>query len=629
MHPDAKHFVESEKQFHLGKLVTEQFHPLTLDLSQTAQTDAAAGLRKLLAVDRDVLARLREWAHTGQAEAMAADVVQALEGGGRVFFAGCGATGRLSILLDQAWRRFWQDIKTRAPGLAARLPDWQDRSASVMSGGDYALIRSVEGYEDYAAFGRRQMQDRGVAPGDALFAITEGGETSFVIGAAWQGVDTGARVSFVYNNPGHCLADIRRSAEIIADRRVRDVCIHTGPMAISGSTRMQATTTEMAVAGCALEIALDQLVRGRAGAEGLAQAGRPLASAAESAESFGRLLAALNTEENVAALTDLTLFERDIYAAKGMTTYIADSFALDLLTDTTERSPTFLAPPFRKRGDEGAAPSWFFLVLPQPDAESAWRRMLRRDLNPIDWTRDDIAVMLGGEAARMKSMPRLDRNEILRFDISEAGAAHRLRSAGDGLAVFVDGRDPGEAQRLKAAFSRLVQDRAVQARVVFVGTEAEYAGLRGVVESFPGRPRVLKLLLPDEPGLLGFARRLGLKMAMNAVSTLTMTLLGRVLGNCMIWVSPSNKKLYDRATRYVAQLAGSSYHDACSAVYHVMDRLRPRQAAGQETPSPVLLAAVALLAKAEPAQAEALLAASLAKGESADALLGRLKKGAG
>ncbi|HRU06599.1 MAG TPA: hypothetical protein P5137_12595, partial [Candidatus Brocadiia bacterium] len=352
-------------------------------------------------------------------------------------------------------------------------------------------------------------------------------------------------------------------------------------------------------------------------------------SAAESAESFGRLLAALNSEENVAALTDIVLFERDIYAARGMTTYIADSFALDLLTDTTERSPTFLAPPFRKQGDEGAAPSWFYLVLPQPNAEAAWRRMLRRDLNPIDWTQDDIAAMLGNEAARMKSMPRLDRKEILRFDISEAGAAHRLRSPGDGLVVFVDGRDPGEAPRLKAAFGRLVQGRPVQARVVFVGAKAEYAGLRGELESFSGKPRLLKLLLPDEPGLLGLSRRLGLKMAMNAVSTLTMTLLGRVLGNCMIWVSPSNKKLYDRATRYVAQLSGASYADACSAVFHVMDHLRPRQAAGQETPSPVLLAAVALLAKADPAQAEAVLAASLASGESADALLGRLKKSAG
>ena len=38
-----------------------------------------------------------------------------------------------------------------------------------------------------------------------VFAITEGGETSFVIGTAWEGLERGARVAFVYNNPDDVL----------------------------------------------------------------------------------------------------------------------------------------------------------------------------------------------------------------------------------------------------------------------------------------------------------------------------------------------------------------------------------------------------------------------------------------
>ena len=75
---------------------------------------------------------------------------------------------------------------------------------SVMAGGDYALIKSVEGFEDFAPFGRKQIADLGVAGGDMVFAITEGGETSFVIGTAWQALEAGARVAFVYNNPDEC-----------------------------------------------------------------------------------------------------------------------------------------------------------------------------------------------------------------------------------------------------------------------------------------------------------------------------------------------------------------------------------------------------------------------------------------
>ena len=46
-----------------------------------------------------------------------------------------------------------------------------------MAGGDYALIKSVEGFEDFAAFGKKQIGDLGVSSKDVVFAITEGGET--------------------------------------------------------------------------------------------------------------------------------------------------------------------------------------------------------------------------------------------------------------------------------------------------------------------------------------------------------------------------------------------------------------------------------------------------------------------
>src|SRR6266566_2632827 len=121
--------------------------------------------------------------------------------------------------------------------------EFEDRAFSVMAGGDFALIKAVEGFEDFAQFGRKQMADLGVSGKDIVFAITEGGETSFVIGTAWKGVEAGAKVYFVYNNPEEILCQhVQRSRDIIEDARIQKINLTTGPMAITGSTRMQATT---------------------------------------------------------------------------------------------------------------------------------------------------------------------------------------------------------------------------------------------------------------------------------------------------------------------------------------------------------------------------------------------------
>jgi N-acetylmuramic acid 6-phosphate (MurNAc-6-P) etherase len=141
--------------------------------------------------------------------------------------------------------------------------EFENRTFSVMAGGDYALIKSVEGFEDFSAFGRKQLRDLDVRAGDVVFAITEGGETSFVIGTAWEGVASGAKVYFVYNNPDEILCrQVERSREIIEDPRIEKINLTTGPMAIAGSTRMQATSIQLCVLLTILEMVVQELVGG-------------------------------------------------------------------------------------------------------------------------------------------------------------------------------------------------------------------------------------------------------------------------------------------------------------------------------------------------------------------------------
>ena len=78
--------------------------------------DIAAALKLLFDVDADVIGKFREFVDSGRAAEIKETLVEALENGGRIFFTGCGSTGRLSILLDSVWRDFWQQQRQRRFG---------------------------------------------------------------------------------------------------------------------------------------------------------------------------------------------------------------------------------------------------------------------------------------------------------------------------------------------------------------------------------------------------------------------------------------------------------------------------------------------------------------------------------
>ena len=104
----SEDFLKISSQFKLGSLVTESSHPVTANLSEVAKKDIAAALNLLFEADGDVVKKFREFAQSGKAEAIKNTILQSLKNGGKIFFTGCGSTGRLSLLLDSIWRDFWQ-----------------------------------------------------------------------------------------------------------------------------------------------------------------------------------------------------------------------------------------------------------------------------------------------------------------------------------------------------------------------------------------------------------------------------------------------------------------------------------------------------------------------------------------
>src|SRR5258707_8389240 len=153
----AEEFLRISDQFQLGVLTTESSHPVTANLSETAGKDIAAALGLLFEVDLDVVRKYREFIESDRAQSIHSAMLQSLKNGGRLFFTGCGSTGRLSIQLVSIWRDFWQRQRARGLASSPSAEEFEDRAFSVMAGGDFALIKAVEGFEDFTAFGKKQI----------------------------------------------------------------------------------------------------------------------------------------------------------------------------------------------------------------------------------------------------------------------------------------------------------------------------------------------------------------------------------------------------------------------------------------------------------------------------------------
>ncbi len=580
-------FLKVSGQFKLGVLVTEASHPVTAHLSEVARTDVAGALKLLFEVDGDVVRKFREFVASGRAGQIKAVVLRTLEQGGRIFFTGCGSTGRLSILLDSVWRDYWQNAGPKAGG-AAGSP-YENRTFSVMAGGDYALIKSVEGFEDFAAFGRQQMADLSVSAKDVVFAITEGGETSFVIGTAWAGVEAGAKVYFVYNNPDDILCEhVERSREVIQEPRIEKINLTTGPMAITGSTRMQATSIQL----CVLLTVMEMVVRDLTGQPAADVPGLFLAE-------LEAAWAGLQAPEFLQALASLVLLEENTYRSGSKSSYFAGRLGIDVLTDTTERSPTYCTPPFRKFDDELATESWAYLFLAEDWTDKAWEAILKRKPRCVEWRPDAIRALVPEDAVERtrEIVEKISSTELMRYKIGSNGLRYRPLVVGDCAVAVMSAQEKPGAQKFQLKQLELAGSSRSHTALLYFGAERPET-LRTAAETCTWVP------VPRSGLLLDGVTRLAVKLVLNALSTCTMVRLGRVMGNYMVWVVPSNLKLIDRATRYISRLTELDYIAANRLLFEVVAHVEPRMKADQAYPPVVRMAVLRAREKLTNEQAE-------------------------
>jgi N-acetylmuramic acid 6-phosphate etherase len=203
--------------------------------------------------------------------------------------------------------------------------------------------------------------------------------------------------------------------------------------------------------------------------------------------------------------------------------------AMTVLTDTTERAPTFNLAAFDSRAEAQATASWVYLCLPMAhDARKAWELLLSRKPKALNWP--EFAVT--------------DSAYLYGFDFSQQIKVWR-------------------AEKL--------------------GTQPQHA-----LNIYPYQQGFIWQLGPHKaqfgyghlPLLL---QQLALKVLLNNHSTLVFGRIGFYEGNLMTSLSPSNYKLLDRAIRYVGYLwqqqggAALNYHQLADCVLAELPGLLPAE----------------------------------------------------
>ena len=148
--------------------------------------------------------------------------VSSVKNGGRIFYVGAGTSGRLGVL----------DASEIPPTFSAS----NDIFIGIISGGDKALRKSVEGAEDSEDAGLGDIEHFNLDEKDTVIGISCSGAASYVISALDHANEKGAKTVYLVTNPSpHLMTNVNTL-----------ICIDTGPEIITGSTRMKAgTATKM------------------------------------------------------------------------------------------------------------------------------------------------------------------------------------------------------------------------------------------------------------------------------------------------------------------------------------------------------------------------------------------------
>src|SRR6266567_425451 len=150
-------------------------------------------------------------------------IVGAIRNGGRLIYVGAGSSGRMGML----------DAAECPPtfGTSPKLVH------ALIAGGRRAITEAVEGAEDSARAGERDLRAKKLTRRDVVVGIAASGTTPYVLGALKYAGKRGAMTVAVTSN---LRMPVGRLAKIV-------IAPEVGPEVLTGSTRLKAGTSQKMV----------------------------------------------------------------------------------------------------------------------------------------------------------------------------------------------------------------------------------------------------------------------------------------------------------------------------------------------------------------------------------------------
>ena len=490
-----KIFWEQCDKFKSHPLETELPNTDTHDLSDLAKTDLIKGIKAIQNVDVKAIIKMDEY--SSQLQQLQNQINTVFSNNKKVLICGCGASGRLAVSIEYLWR-------------TAGLENKRNNVVGFLAGGDNAMIKSLEGFEDIEDYGVKQLLEAGFEDGDLLISATASGESPFILAATEYASKTSIKPWFLHCNTNNALKG-RIKKHVIYNPDVISLGLFVGQMALTGSTRMQATTALM------LGIGL------------------PLFS--KNISDDINKLAAFVDNIDMSPLKSIIEKEANIYKNNEYIFYDTDpSYGITVLTDTTERAPTFNLAPFESQLNEKITPSWCYLLFSETDdVKQAWHQLLGREPRTLNWNKETSIEQLYG------------------FDFSSKIIEYR-----NGYAT------PSHYFSIKKTSDKLV--------INFEEITAEF----------------------DISGLSFLLEQAVLKLLLNTSSTLMLGRLGYYTGNLMTSLYPSNSKLIDRTIRYIDFLVTKRsgkvipYNSLANYMFKELKQLKPNESIVLRTVNKIL-----------------------------------------
>jgi N-acetylmuramic acid 6-phosphate etherase len=586
--PESFDYIRNRAQFFQDQLTTESRHPKTLNFSQKIVEDLQSGFRQILSVEEDIEKKLIELAQAPEPlENLARALEKAILGGNRIYIYGSGASGRLATQMESTfWRPFWERVK--AAGKLSEKIDFlkvgpiENRLIGEMTGGDKALLGSMDSLEDLMLMGWLQMQERSIERGDVIICVAEDGETPAAIGAlqgvldlwkngpSFQSREARQKLFFIYNNPEKELLLFDRSRNILEEPGITKVNLTTGPQSITGSTRLQASTINTLVLGHVLQAALFRSLQRFLSKKEMAKIGfSEEFILPEKLTEYSSVLKEIRS--GLPLLAEFTRLEIQVNIEGGFTTYFSHLGFFSVLNDLSGRILDFHLPPF----DSIEAPtrmSKIQLWTGAAGSEEAWKSLLGRPfrgLNPSRYLKP-IGDVVADPYLKRKALESLknsgpEQSSNYDFSLTARNLTHFGPSSGDlGVCVLVSPEEPdyGKITSDMTSFMRLFSAENRRLAILWITDKPEKdveKTIQAVLESAAVSVDViLTVRIDGHNDPLGVNRQVALKVLLNSHSSAVMAGLGKITGNYLTHVSPANFKLLGRATHVLQSLVNDT-----------------------------------------------------------------------